>query len=437
MQRVLSFEQTPALTVPLRFFLTAPLFAAAAAVLLLWYGPEALATRWSPAALALTHLLTLGFLANVMAGALLQILSVVAGIDIPRPRMTAAAIHTCLTLGTAALAAGFLLGSPLLFRTALPLLATAFGVLLFVCAVGLWRGPGRSDMITAIRFALAALAVTVVLGASAASVFAWALPIPLMRVVPLHLAWGLLGWVGLLIIGVAYQVVPMFQVTPVYPASVTRWLSRVLFAALGIWSVITVLSDGRHTLLNALSSELLYGSFAVFGVTTLYLLWHRKRPKPDPTTLFWRASLLSLLACMALWIFGELLPQLALARAFPFLLGTLFIVGFAGSAVNGMLYKIVPFLVWYHLQNQLAGGCAKAPNVKQVLPDNVAQRQFRAHVAALVLLVGCAIWPRVLVYPAALAFGLSSCWLWFNLMTAARVYRRSLAQAPAAAHPQS
>ncbi|QDZ28030.1 hypothetical protein [Noviherbaspirillum sp. UKPF54] len=431
MQRVLSFEQTPALTVPLRFFLTAPLFAVAAAVVLLWQGPDALATRWSPAALALTHLLTLGFLASAMTGALLQILSVVAGVNIPRPRTTSAAIHASLTLGAAALALGFLIGTPSLFQTAVPLLLGAFGTLLVVCAYGLWRAPGRSDMITAIRFALAALGITVVLGASAASLFAWQLPVPLQRVVQLHVAWGLLGWVGLLVIGVAYQVVPMFQVTPVYPQSVTRWLSKVLFASLGIWSVIATLSEGRHTLLNALSSELLYGGFAVFGATTLYLLWHRKRPKPDPTTLFWRTSLLSLLACMALWIFGELLPQFALSRAFPFLLGILFIVGFAYSVVNGMLYKIVPFLVWYHLQNQLSGGCAKAPNVKQVLPDSAAEKQFRAHIVALVLLIASAIWPHGLAYLAAAAFGLSSGWLWLNLMTAARVYRRFLAQASA------
>ncbi len=430
MQRVLSFEQTPALTVPLRFFLTAPLFAVAAAAILLWYGPEALATRWSPAALALTHLLTLGFLASAMSGALLQILSVVAGINIPRPQTTAAVIHASLTAGAAALALGFLLGLAPLFQIAVPLLLSAFGILLFVCAYGLWRAPGRSDMITAIRFALAALAIAVVLGASAASLFAWQLPVPLQRVVRLHVAWGLLGWVGLLIIGVAYQVVPMFQVTPVYPQSVTRWLSRVLFASLGIWSVIATLSEGRHTLLNALSSELLYGGFAVFGVTTLYLLWHRKRPKPDPTTLFWRTSLLSLLTCMALWIIGELLPQFALSRAFPFLLGILFIVGFAYSVINGMLYKIVPFLVWYHLQNQLTGGCTKAPNVKQILPDGVAESQFRAHVAALLLLVASAIWPEYLTHVAAIVFGISSCWLAFNLMTTARIYRRFLTQAP-------
>lgn len=422
MQRVLSFEQAPALTVPLRFFLTAPLFAVAAAVLLFSHGPDALASRWSPAVLALTHLLTLGFLACVMAGALLQILAVVAGIDIPKPRTNAALIHVCLTLGAAALAGGFLLAAPILFRAAIALLVAAFGLLFSVCAYGLSRSPARSDMIGTIRFALAALCIAILLGAAAASTLAWPLPLPLLRLVRLHVAWALLGWVGLLIIGVAYQVVPMFHVTPTYPQRLTRWLAKVLFAALCIWSVIATLNDGGASLLNALSSEVLYGGYAVFGVTTLHLLWRRKRPKPDPTTLFWRTALVSLLAAVALWIFGELLPQAALSRAFPLLLGILFIIGFAYSVINGMLYKIVPFLVWYHLQNRL--DCAKAPNVKLILPDSVAEKQFYAHLIALFLLLGSALWPHWLTHPAAAAFGVSSGWLWFNLAKAALVYRQ-------------
>jgi len=77
-QAGLSFEQAPPFALPLRFFLTAPLFLLAAAGLIVW-APEALASRWTPQALALTHALTLGFLAMVMLGALMQMLPVVAG----------------------------------------------------------------------------------------------------------------------------------------------------------------------------------------------------------------------------------------------------------------------------------------------------------------------------------------------------------------------
>jgi hypothetical protein len=60
MQALLSFDQGPPISAPLRFFITAPLFAIGAGFLLLWSGPELFASRWTPAALALTHLITVG-----------------------------------------------------------------------------------------------------------------------------------------------------------------------------------------------------------------------------------------------------------------------------------------------------------------------------------------------------------------------------------------
>ena len=62
LQAGLPFEQAPPVSLPLRFFLTAPLFLLAAAGLIV-LSPDALASRWTPQALALTHALTLGFLA--------------------------------------------------------------------------------------------------------------------------------------------------------------------------------------------------------------------------------------------------------------------------------------------------------------------------------------------------------------------------------------
>ncbi|HEY5791152.1 MAG TPA: hypothetical protein VIX81_11035, partial [Gammaproteobacteria bacterium] len=108
----LSLDQAPPLAAPFRFFLTAPLFGLAAALFLLWSGADALATRWSAAALVLTHLLTLGVLSMVMFGALLQMLPVVAGSPVAHPRLVAGAAHALLVAGTVALAAGFVLAAP-------------------------------------------------------------------------------------------------------------------------------------------------------------------------------------------------------------------------------------------------------------------------------------------------------------------------------------
>lgn len=429
MQRILSFDQTPPLSVPLRFFLTAPAFAIIASVLLAWYGPQALESRWAPLTLALTHLLVLGFLAASMVGSLVQILPVVAGVDLPRTQLTSGIVHVLLTLGTAALAAAFVLAQPLLFKLALLFLGSAFLWLLVASVAGLWRVTDVSATLWAIRLALLALLATVVLGATLASAFAWPLGLPLMDLTNVHARWGLLGWVGLLVIGVAYQVVPMFQVTPLYPPYLTRWLAPVLFVLLLVWSVLDVFTQQTQTSgwNNAMSIVVALG-FMLFGLTTLYLLWFRKRPKPDVTVMFWRTAMTSLIACAALWIAGRFLPQLSVAPAYALLLGVLFIVGFAYSAINGMLYKIVPFLVWYHLQSAISQR-GLVPNVKQVLPDSVTIRQFFVHLAALAILLAAVLRPGILTHVAGCAFAVSSAWLLANLIGATRMYRRIRLQA--------
>ncbi|HZW11678.1 MAG TPA: hypothetical protein VFF81_00610 [Noviherbaspirillum sp.] len=431
MQRILTFEQTPPLSVPLRFFLTAPLFAFAAALLLLWHGSDAFATRWSPVTLGLTHLLTLGFLAMCMIGALLQMLPVVAGVVIPYSRLTAGATHALLVLGTLALVAGFLTGVPTLFKVAIPMLLVAFGWLVLAGLRGALNVQQGSDMLTAIRLALTALGIAVSLGLTAASGFAWPLSLPLMQITDLHAAWALLGWVGLLVVGVAYQVVPMFQVTPTYPRILTQWFTKAIFVLLALWSAASLLTPSQPGIWQNIFAAMVVCGYVAFCCITFFLLWQRKRATPDATTMFWRTSLGSLLACSAVWLTGVLFPAVAGNAGYPLALGVLFIIGFGYSVINGMLYKIVPFLVWYHLQNQLAGGCAKAPNVKQILPDAMAQKQFRVHLLALALLLASTIHPKWVASLAAVAFAVSSAWLWLNLMKAARVYHRMMASQPA------
>ncbi|HCN88160.1 MAG TPA: hypothetical protein DIT28_03155, partial [Oxalobacteraceae bacterium] len=99
-QAGLDFKQAPPISVPFRFFLTAPLFALLAAALMLWHGDDLFASRWSPATLAVVHLLTLGCMTMVMAGAMTQMLPVLAGAPVDRPRLVAAIVHPALSVGT-------------------------------------------------------------------------------------------------------------------------------------------------------------------------------------------------------------------------------------------------------------------------------------------------------------------------------------------------
>jgi hypothetical protein len=104
--RGLRLDQAPPIHLPFRLFLTAPWFAVAAGVLMVVAGDAALGSRWSPAALAATHLLTVGFLGQVMCGALLQMLPVIAVAPIRGVAWVGAWPHVLLSLGAGLMAGG-------------------------------------------------------------------------------------------------------------------------------------------------------------------------------------------------------------------------------------------------------------------------------------------------------------------------------------------
>jgi hypothetical protein len=420
----LRLEQAPPIAVPFRFFLTAPLFLLAAAGVLVWTGPEALAWRGSPAALAATHLVALGFMTMVMVGAMLQILPVLAGAPVPYVRPAAAVVHAGLALGAAALGGGFLLGQPVLIRTAAWLLGAAFAVFVGAAAAALGRAAVRNATVRGAAVAVGALAVTVGLGLALATTYGWGAPFGNPAVRALHPAWGLLGWTGLLVAAVAFQVVPMFQLTPQYPPSMTRWFPGGAFVALVVWSVVVWVANWSAADL-ALGAALA-SAYALFAATTLVLQHRRRRRLPDATTAFWQLGMVCALAACAGWT-----VRLAAAEelaAVEIAIGVLALAGFAVSVIHGMLYKIVPFLAWFHLQ--AAVGARRAPHMKKILADAPQRAHFALHAGAVALLLAAVVWPEPVARIAGVALALSAVLLLRNLIVAVRQYRSDARASP-------
>ena len=417
-QAGLSFEQAPPLALPLRFFLTAPLFLLIAA-LVIAVSPDALASRWTPAALALTHALTLGFLAMAIFGALMQMLPVVAGSPLPAPRVLAWLSHVPLALGTVALMAGFLTAESLAFGTGVILLGIGLTAFLTAAAVSLARAAAGVT-VNGIRFAVTSLAITLVFGLALSLLRAGCgIPFGVEAVRAAHVAFGLLGWVLLLVIGIAYQVVPMFQLTPPYAPRLARWLAGALFALVALHSAAPLLPAAARRLVDA---GLAAGILA-FALATLRLQARRRRTLPDVTLDFWRLGMASLIACVLVWLAAQVHPAWTGSGVYPLLLGVLFIGGFAVSVVNGMLYKIVPFLAWFHLQAQLQARAGIIPTMRDMIGEGRARRQFRVHLGACALLVAGLLWPP-LIRAGGILLALSAMLLWINLLSATRQFSR-------------
>lgn len=419
MQRALAYALSPAPGASLRFLLTAPWFALLAALLLLWGGDQAFVSRWSAVTLGATHLLTLGYLSMAMAGAMLQLIPVVTGTALAPARSSVGAAWSGLALGALLLAFALTANATPLFSPAAVLLAASFILIMVPIGRALAKPatPAAMPMVRGMRVALGGLLVTVGLGATLTLHLGGRASLPVITLANLHAAWGLVGWVAMLVVCVAFQVIPMFQSSKLYPALVTRWAVWLLAGLLAAWSAAWVYWPDYATLAGVPVAAAL----AAFAALSAWLLTRRKRKDTDGTTLYWRLSLASLAASALLY----LMPA---GEAMTLATGITFVAGFAMGAVNGMLYKIVPFLLWYHMQQDPRASRDKVLPIRTILPDALARRQFWWHAAALAALLAAAVWPLWLARPAAVLLAIASLLLALDLAGAAWRCRRAQAQ---------
>lgn len=400
----ISLQQAPPLSVPARFFLTAPWFGAAAALLLLFDGQAMFASRWSPAMLAATHALALGFVTTIMLGATQQMLPVLASAVIPRPRPIATLIHVLWVPGVAALMAAFMLPRPWLFHAAAALLGLALAIFIGAAGYGLYRTESSSDSAAGIRYALGGLLATACCGMSLAFGLSGSLPLWRPHLTDLHLALGLTGWIGSLVMAVAWQVVPMFQITPPYPAPIRLAALRLMLLFLaGKALALGLAAETAWQILDQFCNLGIALVLAAFAIATLRLQRQARRKIRDSHRDFWRLAASYLLLSIVLWVASCFFapPQL------PLLAATAFLAGFALAAITGMLLKIVAFLLWLHLQSlrdallQAGKEAFSVPKMNAMIPTQHGDRLLWILIAAQLATLAAVVVPRVMSIPAA------------------------------------
>jgi len=375
----LSYDAAPAFATPLRFFLTAPLFGVAAGAAL-FAMPELLDSRWTPGALAVTHLIAVGFMLSVMLGALFQVLPVVAGAVIPMSGIVSTTVHLALTAGAIFLAWGLGSSTHALLVPATALLGGALILFLIAAALGLRQAPIAQATPRDLRLALLGFGIAVTLGIALALVLAGGFTLPLLVVLKLHIGWALLGGAGVLLAATSWVVVPMFQITPNYPVALTRFWAMGTGGVLLLWSAAVL---GERVSVEFALAVVLAALCVVFAVCTLRLQKQSRRSVPDVTMRAFQLGMASFVAGLGCVLVAHHSDH----AVWPILAGILVLHGGFVSVIVGMLYKIVPFLAWLHLTQDKG----KAPNMKKLQPDTPVRHQLLMHALALAVLVLAAV----------------------------------------------
>ncbi|MDH5473318.1 MAG: hypothetical protein OEY87_04030 [Gammaproteobacteria bacterium] len=398
----LSIDQAPSISTPFVFFLTAPLFAITAALIVIINGAEIFQDRWLPTTLAITHLITLGFITMVMMGAIFQLLPVMAGAPIFKPQITSRIIYGFYTSGIICLTTGFAQQHPLLLKIAVFCLAIAFLTFLISASIALIKSETSGASVKGLSYSIAALWIATSLGILLASGHAWD-SIPLLRhFTGLHIAWAAIGWITTMIISIAYQVIPMFQITANYPKILDRNLTTGLFFILLAWSGLEYFNYSANLSfkwLSTLSAFTLCLLIITFVVITIRMQIQRKKRMADATLYFWLIGLINLIIALLLYVFASIT-----GHNLDFLIGIVFFIGFAMSIINGMLYKIIPFLVWLHLHRKLAfktDSRSRIPTMNDVISSRKSLLQLVLHIIALLLTILAIFKPEQFIYLAA------------------------------------
>jgi len=353
----LSLEQAPPIKVILRFFLTGAIFGVVASIMLFFWHDN-LNIFSSPTTLAFVHTLTLGVMASFMLGALFQMMPVICGVHIKAPINTSVRVNYALIFGVVFLISYFLIGSNALLYFSLFLLGFALFATSYMMIKELSKIK-HSNSSRGMLLALIGLVATVVFAILLLLVRAGVdINLNYLTLKSIHYNFGLFSWISMLVISVSFQVIEMFYVTPKYQDSYSKYITLVIFALLIIYAINSLWGvNFTDLIIKAIAIALLAHS-----IYTLINIKKKKRPVNDASIWFWIVSMVSLGGFSLSLFFGG-------SAIFSGILFTTFSL----SVVFAMSYKIVPFLVWFHLNAQ---GYFDAPMMHEVISPKYAKYNF-------------------------------------------------------------
>lgn len=395
----LSLDQAPPYKIPLFYYMTGAFYLLLFSGTLFYEGLH-VGSRYDSTAIVLTHLLTLGFFTHIMFGTLFQMVPVIIGEAYKNVEFQAKMILFVLNLGTLAFMVYLVADIKLFMTVAILFLGTALLYFAIYSLLTISKTKDKNPTVKTFLTALVFLALGAVFGIMALLQHSGIMGGE--RYGDIHFSIMVFGWVFMLFSGVAYKVLPMFYVAREYPI----WIKNYFYILVSLTLFSTLLSTFFEFETGIKLSKTVLALLAlVFAVTTIVILKNRKRARKDSTVdLFYFANI-NLAVGAVIWIIAVVFDL-----QLDFLLGILFGLGFVYGLINGMLYKIVPFLTWFHLSSSFV----YEAEMSEVIKTRMMKMQSYLFMASYAAFLS-ALFFQPLVFVASALLFISSSLLLYNL----------------------
>lgn len=344
----------PSVALPLRFILTGIVALVVGSAWLVARPIVLSGYHYSPEVLATTHLFVLGWICSVIMGAMYQLVPVALETRLHSERL--ARWHFVLhVIGFIGMVVMFHLESMKQVGHFGSLVAMGVGLFVYNLARTLARIPRWNVVAAGIASSLGWLSLTILAGLFLTSAKCWPQINPFQPIAAMH-AHAHLGGMGffvMMIVAVSFKLVPMFTLSEVQSVRRAGWSLALLNAGLaGVF--ITVLLSSSWKFAFAL---VVAGGLAIYGWEIAAILRARKRSNLDWGMKYFLTAIALLVpvTILGLVLAWPRLPATALTIQLETTYGFLAFIGVVTFAILGMLYKVVPFLVWYSSYSKAIG----------------------------------------------------------------------------------
>ena len=344
----------PSMALPQRFILTGIAALLVGSVWLVGRPIVLAGYHYGPEVVAVTHLFVLGWICSVIMGAMYQLVPVALETRLHSERL--ARWHFTLhVIGFVGMVVMFLAWNMKQVGHFGSLVAIGVGLFVYNLARTLVRIPRWNVVASGIASSLCWLSLTILAGLFLASAKCWPQISPFQPIAAMHAHahLGGLGFFVMMIVGVSYKLVPMFALSEVRSTRRAGWSLALLNTGLaGVF--ITVLLASAWKIAFAF---VVLGGLVLYGCEIVAILRARKRRNLDWGLKYFLTAIALLVPVSALGIVlaWPQLPATVLTAQMENVYGLLAFIGVVTLAMLGMLYKVVPFLVWYASYSKAIG----------------------------------------------------------------------------------
>ncbi len=340
--------------------------------------------HFQPRILAITHVATLGWISMIIFGALFQLVPVVLEIRLFSEKL--AEIQYWIYLpGVIGLVygfwffetGGFFLASGILLNLAMFIFA--FNIAATLTKVKKWNLTG---------FYLAAAIFYLVVTAIAGLLLVINLVQPYIKIdhlqyLTLHAHIAFIGWVSMVVMGVTYKLIPMFTLSHGFSLTNGKWAFWLI--NIGLLGISAVIYYKNVSLFFYIFVGLITIGIILF-LFQVHIIFKKRIRKGFDIGI--RFSLIAYIMLGVTTILGTFMafgnPNSLINLTLVY--GYLIMFAYLSMLIVGQMYKIVPFLVWYHKFSSKVG-LEKVPMLKDMFNEKYAAYGFYLMFTAVIATV--------------------------------------------------